>query len=82
MSRKIRDPIHGFVQVSDRECDLLDIPAMQRLRRVRQLAMAYLIYPGALHTRFDHSLGVLHVASRLCQALKIKDDPCRIVRLV
>lgn len=57
----------------------------QRLRRIRQLAMAHDVYPGALHTRFDHSLGTMHVAGRICARLKefgaIDDDTTRVVRL-
>jgi len=79
--RKIRDPIHGFIEVRDEECDLLDTVIFQRLRRIHQLAMAYLVYPGALHTRFDHSLGVFHVAGRLCNVLKIDQEHARIIRL-
>ncbi len=80
-TRKIRDPVHGFIEINGRECDLVDMPLFQRLRGIRQLAMAYLVYPGALHTRFDHSLGVLYVAGRLCQKLEIDPDHTRIVRL-
>lgn len=79
--RKIRDPVHGFIEIIGRECDLLDLPGFQRLRRIHQLAMAYLVYPGAQHSRFDHSLGVLHIAGRLCAALGIDSDHTRIIRL-
>lgn len=79
--RKIRDPVHGFVEIRNAEADLLDTPTLQRLRRIHQLAMAALVYPGALHTRFDHTLGVLHVASRLCATLGIDEDHERIVRI-
>lgn len=78
--RNIRDPIHGFVSVQGRELDVLDTPLFQRLRRIRQLAMAQLVYPGALHTRFDHTLGVLHVAGRLCEQLKVDDHHTKIIR--
>ncbi|MGH7863195.1 MAG: HD domain-containing protein [Candidatus Dormibacteraceae bacterium] len=54
---------------------------LQRLRNIRQLAMAYLVYPGALHTRFDHTLGVLQVTGKLCEALRIEDDATAILRL-
>ncbi len=47
------------------ERDIVDQPAFQRLRRIRQLAWTDQVYPGAMHTRFEHSLGVMHVASRL-----------------
>jgi HD superfamily phosphohydrolase len=79
--RNIRDPIHGFVSVRGRELDVLDTPIFQRLRRIHQLAMACLVYPGALHTRFDHTLGVLHVAGRLCKQLGVDDHHTKIIRL-
>ncbi len=79
--RNIRDPIHGFITVQGRELDVLDTPLFQRLRRIHQLAMARLVYPGALHTRFDHTLGVLHVAGRLCQQLNIDRHHTNIIRL-
>jgi len=79
--RDLRDPIHGFVRIEGPECDIVDTPIFQRLRRIRQLAMAYLVYPGAMHTRFEHTLGVLHVAGRLCTKLDIDDSHRRIVRL-
>ncbi len=53
---------------------------LQRLRGVRQLAMAHLVYPGALHTRFDHTLDVLHVAGRLCEALDVEDEAAGTIR--
>ena len=70
-ARKIRDPIHQFVEINSRECDILDTPLLQRLRRIRQLAMASLVYPGAVHTQFDHTLGVLGITGRLCSRLEI-----------
>lgn len=79
--RSIRDPIHGFVAVEGRELDVLDTPLFQRLRRIRQLAMAHLVYPGAIHTRFDHTLGVLHIAGRLCKHLSVDSHHTKIIRL-
>lgn len=67
---RIRDPIHDLIEFSEREKKLIDTPVFQRLRRIRQLAMAFLVYPGALHTRFDHSIGVMHIAGRICNELK------------
>jgi len=80
-SRGIRDPIHGFIQLEGEECKIIDTPVFQRLRRIRQLAFAYLVYPGALHTRFDHTLGVFHVASKMATACKLSDGEQRLVRL-
>jgi hypothetical protein len=59
---EIRDPIHGFVKVRPGELRVVDTSFFQRLRRIRQLSCAYMAYPGANHTRFEHSLGAMHVA--------------------
>jgi len=68
----IIDPIHNFVRVYDSELKIIDTPIFQRLRRIRQLSGAHLIYPGAQHTRFEHSLGVMHIASMAGHALHEK----------
>ncbi len=62
----IKDAVHDYVEVDGVAQDLLDTPAMQRLRHVKQLSTVRLVYPSASHTRFEHSLGVYHLA---CQAL-------------
>jgi uncharacterized protein len=66
---EIRCPLHGFVTISDWERQIIEQPAFQRLRRIRQLAWTDQAYPGAMHTRFEHSLGVLHVATRLYESI-------------
>ena len=66
----IRDPVHGDISLSPLETAVLDLPDVQRLRGVKQLGTAYLVYPGALHTRFDHSLGASAVSHRLVAALR------------
>ena len=66
---EIRCPIHGFIQLSKWERDIVNQPGFQRLRRIRQLAWTDYVYPGAMHTRFEHSLGVMHVASLLFDAI-------------
>ena len=68
----IIDPIHDFVRVYDNELKIIDTSIFQRLRRIRQLSGAHLIYPGAQHTRFEHSLGVMHIASMAGHALSDK----------
>jgi HD superfamily phosphohydrolase len=67
---EMRDPIHGFIKLSETEKRLIDTQVFQRLRRIRQLALAFLVYPGALHTRFDHSIGVMHIAGQICNRLQ------------
>ncbi|MBP1449383.1 MAG: HD domain-containing protein, partial [Thermoproteus sp.] len=61
--KQIRDPIHGWIRLTREESELLDeIPAIQRLRYIKQLGFVYLVYPTATYSRFDHSLGVMHLA--------------------
>lgn len=64
MSDKYRDPIHGFIEVSDLENKIINSAPFQRLRNIKQLAMTYMVFHGAEHTRFGHSLGVMHLVSR------------------
>ncbi|MBL8921978.1 MAG: HD domain-containing protein [Myxococcaceae bacterium] len=66
---RIRDPIHGTITVSDDEKPVIDSRFYQRLRNVRQLGFGDLAFPGATHTRHAHSLGAMHVASRLFDAV-------------
>jgi HD superfamily phosphohydrolase len=62
---EIRDPIHVFIKLDSTERKVLDSRPFQRLRYIHQLAMTYLVYPGATHKRFEHSLGVMELASRV-----------------
>jgi uncharacterized protein len=66
---RIRCPIHGFIRFSENERKVIDHWLFRRLRWIRQLALTELVYPGATHTRFEHSLGVMDVASRIFDAL-------------
>lgn len=67
---EIRCPIHGFIELNDWEWNVISQPAFQRLRRIRQLGWTDYIYPGAMHTRFEHSLGVMHIATMLYAAIR------------
>ena len=62
---EIRDPIHVFITVDSAERKVVDSRPVQRLRHIHQLAMGYLVYPGATHKRFEHALGVMELASRV-----------------
>ncbi|MGQ4892444.1 MAG: HD domain-containing protein [Candidatus Njordarchaeia archaeon] len=67
--KTIKDPIHGYITVGKHEMQILDHPLFQRLRRIKQLQTAYLVYPGAEHSRFQHSLGVMHLSGKFALAL-------------
>lgn len=69
---QFRDPIHGFIDVSEDELKIINSAPFQRLRHIRQLATTYLVYHGAEHTRFGHSLGVMHLASRVFDSIMEK----------
>lgn len=64
-NHECRDPIHTFVSLRTDERRIVDSQPFQRLRHIHQLALTYLLYPGATHKRFEHSLGVMHLASRI-----------------
>ena len=68
--KRIFDPVHRFIELDRGEVDLLEAPVVQRLRRLRQLGLAYLAYPSAEHSRFSHALGALAVGSRALEALR------------
>jgi len=62
---EFRDPIHGFIRVDSKERLVVDSRQVQRLRHIHQLALTNLLYPGATHRRFEHSLGVMDLAGRV-----------------
>jgi HD superfamily phosphohydrolase len=66
---KVRCPVHGFIGLTELEREIIDNKAFQRLRRIKQLAWTDYVYPGASHSRFEHSLGVMHLASKLYEAV-------------
>ena len=70
-----RDPIHGFINVYDVEKDIINSQPFQRLRRIRQLGLTNLVYHGAEHSRFGHSIGVMNFASKVFDSLTIRYDP-------
>lgn len=73
LHHEIRDPIHVFVRLDDDERKVLDSRPFQRLRHVHQLALSYLIYPGATHKRFEHSLGVMELAGRVFDTVTARE---------
>ncbi|AFV10529.1 metal-dependent phosphohydrolase [Thermacetogenium phaeum DSM 12270] len=70
---EIRDPILGFIAVNEWEREIIDHWAFQRLRRIKQLAWTDMVYPGATHSRFEHSLGVMHIATQMFDSIVNKN---------
>ncbi|MDG4601997.1 MAG: HD domain-containing protein [Defluviicoccus sp.] len=70
---EIRCPVYGFIPLDGWEREIINHPAFQRLRRIRQLAWTDYVYPGAMHTRFEHSLGVMHMATMLFDSIVDRD---------
>ena len=89
----VRDPVHGDIELTREELRVIDTAAFQRLRGVKQLGTAYLVYPGAMHTRFEHALGTVHVMDRLLDAAnrnaardpagchRVSDEERRVLRI-
>jgi HD superfamily phosphohydrolase len=81
---EITDPVHRYIRFSDVEKKLIDTAIFQRLRRIRQLAGAHLVYPSAQHSRFEHSLGTMHLAGYAGEILLNKgyiDDEDKVQKL-
>lgn len=77
---EVRDAVHVFVGYDDDERQIIDSPAFQRLGHVHQLALTYKVYPGATHKRFEHSLGVMHLAGRIFDVITRSDKVSDSVR--
>lgn len=69
----INDPVHGFIHIPNSLIfDLIEHPYFQRLRRITQMGLSYLVYPGARHTRFQHALGCMHLMQKAVESLRYK----------
>src|SRR5437763_15862790 len=81
----IRDAVHGDIEMTSLEVELMDTPEFQRLRGIKQLGTAYLVFPSAVHTRFEHSLGTSWMAHRLVDSVRrthsLSADEERLVRV-
>jgi HD superfamily phosphohydrolase len=75
-THEIRDPVHVFIRLSTAERKVLDSKPLQRLRHIHQLATTFLVYPGATHKRFEHSLGVMELATQVFDVIT-RDDRLR-----
>ncbi|NPE27575.1 HD domain-containing protein [Methanococcoides sp. SA1] len=72
-NRDIYDNVHGFIKVTELENKIIDSPYFQRLRGIRQLGLLDYVFPGALHNRFSHSIGVMHIADKMVTNLQEKN---------
>ena len=69
----IRDSLYGNIKIDGIFLELIEMPELQRLHGIKQLGFTYLVYPGANHTRLEHSLGVCYMAKKICRALGIEE---------
>lgn len=77
----IKDEIHGTLQFDELEGRVIDSSAFQRLRRIKQMSITNLVYPGANHTRFEHSLGTAHLAALIARKVGLPEEEVRKVKL-
>ena len=76
----INDPVHGHIEIPDYCLEVVDTPHFQRLRDLKQLGASYLVFPGASHNRFEHSLGVSYLAGKLVSRLQAQQPELGITR--
>lgn len=84
-TKYVRDPVHGYIGMTDVEKQVIDTLPLQRLRGIKQLSVTYITYPGADHSRFSHVLGTMHLAGQIAENLRrsisLNDDEWQMVRL-
>jgi len=78
-SKVIRDPIHGDIKIEDVFLDLIKAPEVQRLYNIKQLGFAHLVFPGAHHTRLEHSLGTYYLAYKIAEKLELDRDDKKLI---
>jgi len=77
---EVRDALHGLIEFDEKEESIINTNIVQRLRGIKQLALASLVYPGAHHTRFEHSLGVMHLSGKVGKLLDLEKENRKILR--
>ena len=77
----IRDSVYGDISLNDFEVKIMDMPQFQRLRRIKQLGLINLTYPGATHTRFEHCVGTMNLGSKLSEELGLQKDEIELIRV-
>ena len=81
LMRRVRDSIHDYIDLDELESSLVDTEPYQRLRWIKQLGSANLVYPGANHTRLEHSIGVSHLAKQMAIQSEVPDDEIHLVSI-
>lgn len=79
--KHVRDPLYGYIDVTEEERKIIDSPQIQRLRRIKQNGLTNLVYPGATHSRFQHSLGVMHLAGKFADSLNLNQERRKELRI-
>ena len=79
-AKTVHDPVHGSIKVDGPFLELLNRHEMQRLRGVKQLGFANLVFPGANHTRFEHCLGAYHLGGQMADAISLSKEDSDEVR--
>lgn len=77
---EVRDALYGLIEFDEKEESIINTNIVQRLRGIKQLALASLVYPGAHHTRFEHSLGVMHLSGKVGKLLDLTEENRKILR--
>jgi len=78
---EVRDPLYGLIEYDKNEEKIINSRIFQRLRKIKQLALASYVYPSAHHTRFEHSLGVMHLSGKVASSLNLDEECKKIIRL-
>jgi HD superfamily phosphohydrolase len=81
MPDTLRDPVHGAIQIDELERHLILSRPVQRLKGIKQLGLVETVYPGASHSRFEHSIGTMYMAGRMAEHLGLSGEEVRKVRL-
>ena len=73
-SKYIRDPVLGYIEITEVEKNIIDTPPVQRLRRIKQLSVSDIAYPGATHSRFSHAVGTMKLSGEIAESLRKSVD--------
>ena len=77
----IKDAVHGMIALTELEKRIIDSEEFQRLRNIKHLGLTYLVYPSAMHTRFEHSIGTMHISSSIAESLSLSKEDKEKIRL-